>query len=596
MSLFRTSSQGESDSAPGPSQAGEGWMDRYLPARDFERKAFLALAALLFGLKALAIYHFRVDSDETQHAHVVWAWVTGQLQYRDYFDNHMPLFQMACAPLMALFGERADIVVLLRWSMVPLYLLCLWAVYRLTDLLYVRRAAPWAAMCAAAFWLFFYTSTEFRTDDLWAALWLLSLLTAVSGRFTLKRAFGFGLLLGLAFAVSLKTVVLAAALATATVLTLALAWLKGERPAAGRLATRLAAIVAGALIAPVATVLYFASQGAFWIMYYCVILHNVVPGLKRWGHFSLHRWDFPFSLLVLGAYGWLIFRQTSDTRLAIKRTIIALTPWFFLTLLLSYWPEITREDNLPYTPLLPLSLAPLIILAGTAARSGQLRRRFWTYGLPAICLAELLFVWNLNPLRTNRVKNTTRSIRDVLLLTHPNEYVMDTKGDYVFRPRPYYWAIETLTRARMRLGLIPNRLPEFLEKTGTRVCYLYAAHILPDTTLFIVSNYIPFDREALDLGVAGKELPPPSGDGTYSFDVAIPATYALVSESGATAGALDGAPYLGPVRLIPGHHLFHRTSGTGRSAIFLDRALAAGFHPLFDAAEKIIEQERTRKK
>ena len=110
-------------------------MDRYLPARGFERKAFLALAALLFGMKTLAIYHFRVDSDETQHAHVVWAWVTGQLQYRDYFDNHMPLFQMACAPLMALFGERADIVVLLRWSMVPLYLLCLWAVYRLTDLL-----------------------------------------------------------------------------------------------------------------------------------------------------------------------------------------------------------------------------------------------------------------------------------------------------------------------------------------------------------------------------------------------------------------------------------------------------------------------------
>jgi len=159
--------------------------------------------------------------------------VTGRLQYRDFFDNHMPLFQMACAPFMALLGERADIMVALRWMMLPLYLVCLWAVWRLTDVLYSRRAAPWTALCAAALWKFIYTSTEFRTDDLWAAFWLLSLLVAVSGKFTVKRACGFGLLLGLAFAVSLKTVVLVAALSTALVLALALAWLRQRRDGPG---------------------------------------------------------------------------------------------------------------------------------------------------------------------------------------------------------------------------------------------------------------------------------------------------------------------------------------------------------------------------
>ena len=31
-------------------------------------------------------------------------------------------------------------------------------------------------------------------------------------------------------------------------------------------------------------------------MYYCVVQHNVVPGLKRWGHFSAHLWIFPASI------------------------------------------------------------------------------------------------------------------------------------------------------------------------------------------------------------------------------------------------------------------------------------------------------------
>jgi hypothetical protein len=577
------------------SRQGDGWLNRHLPPRGFERGAFLALAALVLGLKVMAILHYRADSDETQHAHVVWELSQGRLQYRDFFDNHMPLFQMACAPFFRLLGEHSYILIELRIAMLPLFFLCLWCVFKLAEVLFSRRIAPWAALAAAALPQFFYTSTEFRPDNLWAAFWLLGLLVAVSGEFTLRRAFSYGLMLGLTFAVSLKTVVLLIALGTATILALGLAWLRGERPAIARMAGRLGTILGGAVIGPAATVGYFAWRGAFWIMYYCVVSHNVVPGLKRWGHFSLHEWDFPVSVPVLGAYAWLIFRQTPDKRLAIRRSIILLTPWFFLFFLLSYWPDITREDDLPYTPLVPLSFMPLI-LAAAAIRDAPWQRHLRTYGPAAVCFAELLFVWNLNPLRTDRLKNTTRSIRDVLLLTHPGEYVMDSKGNYIFRPRPWYWVVETLTRARIRLGLIKDDLPERLASTGTRVCYLNAAHILPETSLFIVSNYISFDPDAIDLGVAGKELPAPAADGTYPFDVAIPATYAIVSESGVTAGTLDGAPYTGPAALAAGHHLFRRTAGTLRAALFLDRALAAGFHPLFDASEKFIAQERGRDK
>ena len=568
-------------------------VDSHLPPRGFERNAFLALTALVLALKVLAIYHLRSDSDETQHAHIVWGWVTGHLQYRDYFDNHMPLFQMACAPVMALLGERADIMVWLRWLMLPLYLVCLWAVWRLTALLYSRQAAPWITLCAAALWKFFYTSTEFRTDDLWAAFWLLSLLVAVSGQFTWKRAFGFGLMLGLAFAVSLKTVVLLAALGTAAVLALALAWWRGERPAAApyiRMAGRLAALAGGTVLAPAAAVLYFASRGAFWIMYYCVVQHNVVPGLKRWGQFSLNQWYYPLSLAVLGVYGWLIFRQTSKTPLAIRRTIILLTPWFFLFLLLSYWPDITREDDLPYTPLVPLSLIPLLTLAGSVARDGQWRRHLLAYGPPMVVLCECVVLLRTQKLREDRLRVTTHNIAVVLELTGPNDYVMDDKGDYVYRPRAYYWVLEPITKARVRLGLIKDNIPQRMTEKGTKLCFLRCARYGSLATKFILANYLPFDPDTRDMGALGKVIGSGTGGGTFTFDVVIPQSYAVVTESGRLAGELDGKPYTGPMWLSAGRHEFRRTAGGGRAAIFLGDASAKGFSPLFGVAEKLFRE------
>src|SRR3982750_390706 len=68
-------------------------------------------AATLFLLLAIAkvwaAFNYRFDTDESQHLHVVWAWTRGFVQYRDLFDNHMPLFQLLCAPLLGVMGEHA---------------------------------------------------------------------------------------------------------------------------------------------------------------------------------------------------------------------------------------------------------------------------------------------------------------------------------------------------------------------------------------------------------------------------------------------------------------------------------------------------------
>ena len=110
---------------------------------------------------------------------------------------------------------------------------------------------------------FFYTSTEFRPDDLWAAFWLLGLLVAVTGTFTVRTRIRLRPPAGPHLCRLLKTVVLTGGLLTATLLALALAWARGDGPKPVPIATRLTAILLGAVVPRAATVLYFARQGAF---------------------------------------------------------------------------------------------------------------------------------------------------------------------------------------------------------------------------------------------------------------------------------------------------------------------------------------------
>src|SRR6188768_4149657 len=79
-----------------------------------EKLTFVVFAALALLLRAAALFRYRFDSDEQQHLHVTWGWTAGLVQYRDLFDNHAPLFHMLTAPLLALVGERSDVLLWMR--------------------------------------------------------------------------------------------------------------------------------------------------------------------------------------------------------------------------------------------------------------------------------------------------------------------------------------------------------------------------------------------------------------------------------------------------------------------------------------------------
>ena len=114
---------------------------------------------------------------------------------------------------------------------------------------------------------------------------------------TVTRAFFAGVLVGTAFAVSMKTSALVLALGMAAFGVMIL--FPGMRSAAGlrRLAVCVAAALAGALLVPAALCLYFSKQGALHALYYCVIEHNVIPGETK---FRISPPVIAFFILVTG--------------------------------------------------------------------------------------------------------------------------------------------------------------------------------------------------------------------------------------------------------------------------------------------------------
>src|SRR5438270_1872160 len=70
----------------------------------------VGLAVVLVVALKLLFLGYAIDTDEPQHLHVVWGWSVDLLPYRDFFDNHAPLFHALFVPLFRLIGERPDVV------------------------------------------------------------------------------------------------------------------------------------------------------------------------------------------------------------------------------------------------------------------------------------------------------------------------------------------------------------------------------------------------------------------------------------------------------------------------------------------------------
>ncbi len=569
------------------SQAG----DRVAPAGDVvaggapglaERVAALVIFPLAFLLRSFYVFRHGFDSDEWQHLHVVWAATRGLTQYRDVFDNHAPLFHILSLPLVASVGETPDILYVMRLAMTPLVLVALWGTYVLGRAIGGRRAGLWAGAILCFIPLFFLRSIEYRPDVLWTMFWILALAVFLGGDLTWRRCLATGLLLGLAVGTSLKSVLLLLALGIAAI---ALPFASGRsarslappRPLACALA-----FVGGLALVPVALVVSFAAQGVLEPFLYGTVYHNYLPQLGSWSRPLRALLFAPALLLVIGLARWA-GRAARPERDRIRLVFLTLVAGTFLAALHTIWPLFTTYDLLPFYPLLAVLAVGIPMRRRAAAAPEPPARPIRLSAalvLSAVVLTGLGLVLRWEPPGLDGTRRQVQLMTEVLRLTEPSDYVLDMKGESIFRHRPIYYVLEAITRARIERGLFPDNIRERI--IATRTC-VTAARIdrFPDGVReFIEDNYLLLG----EVRVAGRYLHAREEDPgrPIDFEVAIPARYSVVAESGATGGLLDGEPYTGPRFLEAGPHRFTPTSAPDRLALVWAQAVERGFTPFPD--------------
>jgi hypothetical protein len=539
--------------------------------------AAVSCFALMLALKLVNMTRYRFDSDESQHMHVIWAWARGFVQYRDVFDNHMPLFQIMFTPIFGVIGDRATILYWMRFILLPMYFVGAWCTYRIGELLFSRRAGVWAVILAGFFPKYHFTSFEFRPDNLWAPLWLLCVVTLISGALTVPRALKAGLLLGLCFSISMKSILLLLALAAGAAIALMLAGSKELAQSWLQVARCTAAFLFATLLPPAIIAAAFALAGLWRDFYYCNFEHNILLHVDDGNHPVW--WIFPVAFVLIIFAARLIVRAAPAPAAGFRRTLIFLVCGFYLLALHSLWTLRSRQDYLPYYP-----LAFVLLSGGLVALWGYLAKYdlcFWRsvrwIALPAFAvLVEFFPLIITHPFWVNGAQLETNLLRGVLKLTEPGDYVLDCKGETIFRQRCFWPVTESIMLARLNRGLVPDNAAQ--RAVETRTCVAVMKGRMPaEAKAFIEQNYIPVGD---DLLVAGRFLSPSARDNArMDFDIVIPASYKIIARDDGVKGILDGTPYGGARFLVPGRHTFVRTSSPTQLVVLWAQAVDRNFLP-----------------
>lgn len=566
--------------------ARKGWRDLVDRASTFfgmtsraEFRTAMIMAGLLIVFKLLNTARYKFNTDESQHLHVIWGWARGFIQYRDMCDNHMPLFQIAFAPIYGLIGDRESVLYWMRFVLLPLYGVVAWCTYRIGALLFSRRIGIWAVIMSGFYPGYHFCSLEFRTDNAWAPLWLLCVLTIVEEGFTTRAAWTSGILLGLCFGISMKTTLLLLSLGTSA--TLSLWMVSPDRLGLNwkYLAGWAARFLVAAASVPSIIMLAFAYRGVWRQFRYWVFENNVLPGLKN--HPAWWVIIFPIIFPVVVYVARVIVRETGEPLAAFRRSFVFLICGFYIPALWSFWSLVSRQDYIPHQPLAFVLYSGALILLwdyGSLSRP-DLLRVFRGVPFPVwLATVEFLVALIAHPFLVDGEKPQTELLRQTLRLTDPGDYVLDEKGETVFRQRAFKPIWEPCVVERIRRGLMVDDAAE--RCVATRTCVVRKGKDMSSAAVrFIDANYISIGGQ---LRVAGTFLRPTRATGdSVDFDITIPAYYTVVSSAKTpVTGLLDGASFEGSRFLAAGPHTFKASAAPGTLAIVWAQAIERGYTPV----------------
>jgi len=453
----------------------------------------LAVIGLLLTVRCVAVFRLGTDSDEAQHLHMIYGWLSGELPYRDRFDNHTPLLYLLFLPLAAVAGETPQIILLARIAEFPISLGMLGLIYLVARQLADREVALWTLATTLAWGDWSLKSVEFRPDVLWSCCWFLAIWILVShlDQPNIKRRFFLaGVILGIALCVSIKTTFLMPAL----VLGWTGAWLlcsdlRRALPKARAIGCALAAGI-GFLIVPAALFGWLVSAGtSLETLKFCLFHANRAD-------FELGR--ILMSLALCTIVLWLAWRMKSRS-LSGGAVAVFLSAAIYTVALIGLSPELRKQTLLP--------VYPLLILFGWKFGADFLRRHgpeaMKAAGL-TVCSVALIHLVVEGKLWEDGLHDQRELLKDTLKLTRPGDSLMDRKGETIFRRRPVYLVYQHATVRAIEEGRLSDPDPSLLTKTGTAVAIGEFMGLTDQMRKFIRKNYMPVGDGRLR--VAGRSL------------------------------------------------------------------------------------------
>ena len=266
---------------------------------------------------------------------------------------------------------------------------------------------------------------------------------------------------------------------------------------------------------------------------------------------------------------------------AAAQVVVTSANWLYMAILLGFWPVLSNEDFPLWVPFFSIQAAGWLFpvsgegKADTAGIAARIRRspRFaclFAVALLMACLAFCQLPWK------NHLRDHVDMVRAALRLTGPDDWVADNKGETIFRKRSTYHVLEKMTKMRFRMGLLEDDIADRIIATKTCVA-LPSTNFPRQARAFLQGNFISVGP----LSVAGQVLSWSSNASSapIEFDVAVPARYAVVGESGFVDGVLDGTPFNESRPLSVGHHVFHAQHPTGPVVLVWANAVDCGYSP-----------------
>jgi len=199
--------------------------------------------------------------------------------------------------------------------------------------------------------------------------------------------------------------------------------------------------------------------------------------------------------------------------------------------------------------------------------------------LPAfLAFGEIFVLVAMQPIWKDRTRPETDLLRNVLALLEPSDYILDCKGETVFRQRCVRTVFETITKSVIERGLIPDNAPQRCVETHTCVVATTQIKRFPrDTRRFVKRNYLSTTN---NLRIAGGKLKPSATNPHHcEFNVTIPAVYEIISPGENVSGTLDEIPYNGARFLASGPHTFESKSTPRHLILLWAQAVARHFTP-----------------